>query len=310
MKAQKRRGLALLRLFCIIFLFGITLISLLSCKRSVSEKEISVADNNDTPVVYTGILPMAILQTGEYPLWFQLTENGPVYIETLEDAELTAFVPWPYAFHISYMQENEDSLVMVINRDGYLNIAPNSPLSAEGIALYRFSGGELWQKYTTGGFVYYDGNPVTLLYKENRFLEINEPLPIIRTWTFNMDYDLTFPISIPVFDLFPIDEGWEIDTLRLDKGFYYYRAAKRSGASPSVKMFRTNSLSQQGEEISIDVFYNSFSQKKEFSHLSLPQLPEGYVYTNAGFVGDSLIAAWEEQDEFYIGVAGFMLIKR
>ncbi|MCL2186463.1 MAG: hypothetical protein FWB86_11540 [Treponema sp.] len=280
----------------------------MSCNRSVSEKEIPIEESNDA-VIYTGVLPMAILQSGEYPLWFQLTENGPVHIETIADAQLTAFVPWPYALHISFMQEKEDSLIMVVNRDGFLNITPNNE-EVESISMYRFSGGELWQKYTTGGFVYYDGVPAVLLYTDNRFFDIPQPLPIIRIWTFKMDYDLTFPISIPIFDLFPAEDGWEIDTLHFADSFYYYRAAKRSGSFPSVRMFRTDDLTLQGEEISAEVFFNSVSQKKDLSNLKLPQLPDGYVYTNAGFLNGNLIASWEEQDEFYIGVAGFMVVKR
>jgi len=298
---------------CLIFL------SLMSCNRPVSEKENPVIEVYNEPEIYSDILPMAILQTGEYPLWFQLTENGPVCIETIEDAELTAFIPWTYALHVSFLQENEDSLVMVVNRDGFLNITPNedktqtvsaNSVYAMSVSLYRFSGGELWQKYTTGGFVYFKGDPVTLLYTENRFLNNQQPFPIIRAWTFHMDYDLTFPIHIPVFDFFPAQDNWEIDALRFKDGFYFYRAAKRSGSNPSVKMFRTDDLSLQGEEISIEVFYNSLPQKKDFSNLSLPQLPEGFVYTNAGEVSGNLVASWEEQEEFFIGAAGFMVIKK
>ena len=45
---------------------------------------------------------------------------------------------------------------------------------------------------------------------------------------------------------------------------------------------------------------------------SLPPLPEGYVYTRLGSValpaGHTLVAAWEEQDNWNIGAAGFMVI--
>lgn len=43
---------------------------------------------------------------------------------------------------------------------------------------------------------------------------------------------------------------------------------------------------------------------------SLPALPQGFVYTGVGPVGDSaLVASWEEQQDLGIGAAGFMLIK-
>jgi hypothetical protein len=42
---------------------------------------------------------------------------------------------------------------------------------------------------------------------------------------------------------------------------------------------------------------------------ALPGLPEGFVYTRLGAAGTALIAAWEEQLEWNIGAAGFMVIK-
>jgi hypothetical protein len=42
---------------------------------------------------------------------------------------------------------------------------------------------------------------------------------------------------------------------------------------------------------------------------ALPGLPEGFVYTRLGAAGKTLIAAWEEQLEWNVGAAGFMVIK-
>jgi hypothetical protein len=41
---------------------------------------------------------------------------------------------------------------------------------------------------------------------------------------------------------------------------------------------------------------------------ALPPLPEGFVYTRIGFVGTVLIAGWEEQQDWLVGAAGFMVI--
>jgi hypothetical protein len=43
---------------------------------------------------------------------------------------------------------------------------------------------------------------------------------------------------------------------------------------------------------------------------ALPGLPEGFVYTRLGAAGTALIAAWEEQLEWNVGAAGFMVIKK
>jgi hypothetical protein len=42
--------------------------------------------------------------------------------------------------------------------------------------------------------------------------------------------------------------------------------------------------------------------------LTLPALPPGFAYTAAALCGDTLIAAWEEQEGYSIGAAGFMAI--
>ncbi|MDR1411939.1 MAG: hypothetical protein LBI91_07020 [Spirochaetaceae bacterium] len=42
---------------------------------------------------------------------------------------------------------------------------------------------------------------------------------------------------------------------------------------------------------------------------ALPALPEGFVYTRLGIAGTALLAAWEEQLEWNIGAAGFMVIR-
>jgi len=258
---------------------------------------------------------MNILQPGNNPLWFLLTENGIVHIGAIEDIAFTsAFIPWPYAPHIRFLHETSDGVLTVINRDGFLKISPDTGRSSN-LAMYRFSGGDFWQQYTVGGFVYYQDDPTALLYLDERFLTSGAPLPSPRTWSFNMNSNIPFPVDIPAFKNFPAEEGWDVDSLRLaGDGMIYYRAARRSGTSPLVKMFRTTNLSQAfpfgTEEKSIEVFHNSAPRQVVFSHLSLPPLPEGFVYTGVGNVGDSLFASWEEQEDFSIGAAGFVVIRR
>jgi hypothetical protein len=53
------------------------------------------------------------------------------------------------------------------------------------------------------------------------------------------------------------------------------------------------------------IFAGPASVPGEFT---LPVLPEGFVYTRIGFAGPVLIAAWEEQQDWRIGAAGFMVI--
>jgi len=296
-----------------IFATGIFLCFVLSCTRvSVDE---SIPDSAPA-VVWSGAMPMAILQTGEFPLWFQLTEDGPLHIESIEDAIFTAaFIPWPLALHVRFFVEREDEIFLAVNRDGFMKLSsffPPLPYyeNITGIAMYRFSGGEFWRQYTVGGFVFYDDNPVSLLYLDDRFLDTQSPLPRPRTWSFNMESNVPFPLEIPALQTFPPEEGWSVDTLRNGgDGFFYYRAIRKSGSQPAIRMLRTESLDQAGEEIDIGVFYGSASRVEEATHPRLPPLPEGFVYTGIGIIGGSLFASWEEQDNFYVGAAGFMVIK-
>jgi hypothetical protein len=36
---------------------------------------------------------------------------------------------------------------------------------------------------------------------------------------------------------------------------------------------------------------------------------EGFCYTGIGMCGDTIFASWEEQEEYSIGAAGFMVIR-
>ena len=284
--------------YCFI---GICLCLILSCNRF-----------NSAPVsvVQTEARPSAILQTGENPLWFQLTENGPVHLESIEDAVYSAaLIPWPLALHVRFLHEIDDELVMAINRDGFMKFAPYSG-EVNGLAMYRFNGGEFWRQYTVGGFVYYENTPAALLYLDDRFLDTSAPLPHSAIWTFNMESNIPFPLEIPALKSFPVQEGWSVDTLRLGHdGLFYYRVINRSNPQTGARMFRTSDLAMSGDDISADIFFNSVPVKARVVHPSLPPLPDNFVYTGIGRAGDSLFASWEEQIDLNIGAAGFVVIR-
>ena len=281
----------------------------ISCTRSANAPGQIPAE----PAALSSALPWAVLQPGEHPLWFQLTDNGPIHLTSIEEAIYSAaLIPWPLALHVRFFHETDKAVVMAVNRYGFLKIAPNNSAAAEnslaGLALYRFPGSRLWRQYTIGGFAYYDNKPIALLYLDDRFLASAYPLPNPRTWTFNMKSNTLFPLPIPALEFFPSEEGWDVDTLRLGSdGFWYYRARRR-GLQPQIRMKRTASLSQAGETISLDTFINSAARETEVFHPSLPPLPEGFAYTGIGSAGNSLFALWEEQAYFNIGAAGFVII--
>jgi len=286
-------------LFIILFLICFS-----SCARN-EEKSAEVS----SLIKWSGAYPLAILQAGTNPLWFQLTEDGPVHIEAIEDAaDIYAFAPWPYARHVRFIRETRDGIVMAVNRDGFLKLTPGQGRTPD-ISMYRFTSDAL-RTYSIGGFIFYDDLPAVVLYLDDIFQiqDLSPPKP--RVWSFNMNSNTPFPITIPALNYFPEEEGWNIDSLRLaDNGFYYYRAARRRGNDPGVKMFRSTNLEQEGVEISVDVFFNSIPRETVFSNPSLPPLPQGFAYTSTGRVGGILFASWEEQEDFSVAAAGFVLIK-
>jgi len=258
------------------------------------------------------------LQPGEYPLWFQITEEGPVHIGTpgevshgsIEDADYSGgFIPWTHAVYITSMADNGDGIVMAVNRAGFIKLKQEPA----GIALYYFSGGEIFNQHTVGGFVFYGDDPVVLIYSDDRFLDsvsLSSFQPFYGTWSFNMNSNIPFPVEVPAFKFYPQSDNWIIDTLRKgDDDFFYYRAARRNNSRQEINTLRTANLSHSGVAVSLEVFHNSAPHKEIISHPSLPELPENFFYTGIIFTADSLAALWEEQIDFSIGAAGFVIIK-
>lgn len=284
------------------FLVAAFLCAFLSCAR------VLVENPDSTPDPWNGARPAAILKTGEYPLWFQLTEDGPIYIESIEDAVYSAaLIPWPFAAHVRFFLERDNALVMAVNREGFIKIAP---FGVDGeLAMYSFDGGSLWRQYTVGGLVFYKDKPAAPLYLDSFFLDVDLPPPRLAIWSFSMESNIPFPLEIQALKLFPAEEGWYTDTMRSGSdGLIYYRVRKNF-PQPAIKMFRSSDLFHAGEEINADIFFNSIPIKKAISNSALPPLPEGFVYTGIAGVGDNLVAFWEEREEFYIGAAGFMAVK-
>jgi hypothetical protein len=283
---------------------------------------------------------------------------------------------------------------MAVNRDGFFAWENR----ADGLGLYRVSGGEAWNLYTVASLFMYRGTPAALLYRDDFFLpdEAETPvLPPVRVWGLSTDFQKMEETEIPVFAVLPQAEGWDVDTLSLGRdGLWYYRGLRKGDSRPDdalseVRYFRTWDLSVPGEPSSAGVFRSAMSPYtekdmpppiravlEEAEHaaeggeilaaavvspefpirrhfalrtdgsgeqgvleiagfyrspdtaavvfpngrgiiagpvsapevFTLPVLPEGFVYTRIGFAGSALIASWEEQQDWQIGAAGFMII--
>jgi hypothetical protein len=247
------------------FALNLLCVVLLSC--GVSAKQ-EAKTGTAAPSAPAGIA--AILRTGEYPLWFQLAETGPVLLESIDDARnSSALIPWPLAPHFRFVLAGGEDLLFAVNRDGFYKLSPWSDhlpqtaqprLKASGqtsIALYRYAGGDFWRQYTVGAFFFFEGQPAALLYRDDRFLDSAAPPPDPRVWTFSADSGETSGLEIPAFAAFPASAGWNIDSLRSSgDDFWYYRAV-RQGNEPQIRMLRSSNLEQEGEAVSLGVFQNS-----------------------------------------------------
>ena len=341
-------------------------------------------------------LPLAVLQAGEFPLWFQFTAEGPVLIETVEDAIFSAaLIPWPLAPHIRFILAQKEELLMAVNRDGFICFSPWREKQggdiAAGTGLYRIPGGDLWQQYTAGAFILLNEKPAALLYRDDRFLDSDAPPPSPRLWTFDLHSSGPKPLPMPSLDVFSPEDGWDVDTLRRGgDGHWYFRTVRKNVTRPEILMFRSSKLTEAGEQVSLGAFRNAalpeplaaapsplrellaaafagigsetatvvspeFQSARSFtkSHentaattgitgfysgrpeegfflailpngaglytetgtapsvrpVSLPPLPEGFVYTGIGVCTDTVFASWEEQEGYSIGAAGFMAIR-
>jgi hypothetical protein len=206
------------------------------------------------PTATSGPRPTAVLQAGEYPLWFQITPDGPVNITTIEDAVMSAaLIPWPLAPHIRFTIVQGEDLLMAANNSGFIRFSPRT--QGAGTNLYYVSGGRAWRQYTVGGFFLFDEKPAVLLYLDDRFLDSDAPPPSPRV--LYMPEKTPEALPVPALDVYPPRGGWNVDTLRLSGGFWYFRAVNRTAAQPEILMLRTDDLSQPGEKISLGVFQNA-----------------------------------------------------
>ncbi|MDR3192043.1 MAG: hypothetical protein LBT87_03140 [Treponema sp.] len=271
----------------------------------------------------------ATLRTGETPLWFEFSDQGPRLIDSPEEAETVPFVPWPLARHVREILSLEGQLFFAVNRDSLLaasvgeirdgdasGLADPEARPEPGLALYRIPGDLYWRTYTIAALFPFRGHPAILFYRDDYFSDPAPLPPEPPVLSPAEDFSGFTGLEIPALEDIPFAEGWEADLLRLGAdGYWYYRGLKRISDGREVRYFRTGDLSQGGEGISVGVFRDSQAPGEAGTGEAngggrfLPVLPEGFVYTGLAWVGDTLFASWEEQEDYNIGAAGFMAVK-
>jgi hypothetical protein len=197
--------------------------------------------------------PLAIIQAGEFPLWFELGAEGPVQIPSPAEASLSPFTPWPLARHIGGLLFREGRLIAGVNREGFLLSIPwegdaGPDRKADRIALYRISDAPYWNTYSLDALFFIEDKAAALLYRDDFFVEPPETPPSPRVLTPETGNPRPAGLEVPAFAGLPTEEGWDVDNLRRGRdGFWYYRGIRRGGPEPEIVYLRTPDLMLPGE---------------------------------------------------------------
>ena len=292
------------------------LISLLLVFSGCRERRgiVAIAAVPQEPIVLTGQGPawqaLALLRTGENPIWFELGPNGPLHIVSPAAAALTSFEPWPHARFITQMLHWDGFLVMLVNRDGFLVMALSNGDNEGELLLYQITNRGFWNNYTAESLIIWDDKPAALLYRNDFFSQPISPSP--KPQVFALDFSSPAPlgISIPAFENIP--QGWEAELVH--KGpddYWYFRIRDKEADEAETQYFRSRDLGEGAERIAIEEWRNSYGLNElDLDSFTLPALDEGFVYTGVTMLENVLIASWEEQQDAGIGAAGFMLVGR
>jgi hypothetical protein len=257
------------------------------------------------------VRPLAVLQAGKYPLWFQFTDEGPVLIEAIEDACFSAaLIPWPLARHIRFILARDNEIMMAVSRDGFICLSPWN----DGIGLYRLPGGEYWQGYTMGAFFLLGENrePIALLYRDDRFIDSDQLIPQSRLWTFDLHAASPYTTAMPALDAFPPEKDWNIDTLRRGPDAnWYFRASRKTGARPEIRMLRTSDFTMPGEQVSLGMFQNSAKPEPVSAAPEALGKMLGLVFSESGYSAAAVVSPEFQTVRFFAAdpdsgaIAGF-----
>jgi hypothetical protein len=265
------RHILLILLLCVLF-------PLLSCLKAPSSK--GTAPGPDAPAESAvpepsasagapsayGLDPLAILEPGDLPLWFELGAGGPLLVNAPGAASLTPFTPWPLARFVRAVLIREDTLFLAVNRDGFLILTPGrtgeTADARNSLTLYRAADPSLWGQYTIASAFLFRALPSVLFYRDDFFTDPAPEAPSPRVLAMVPGTPYPSGLEIPAFAAFPPQAGWDIDNLRLGQdGFWYYRSVRKLSPPgievPAPRYFRGADLSLPGEEISLAAFQES-----------------------------------------------------
>jgi hypothetical protein len=210
-------------------------------------REIPPAETPPSPSVEYGQYPLALLQSGENPLWFELADQGPALISSPEHASLRPFVPWPLTRRVAGMLGRDNRIVLGINHEGFLVFAPWAEGENSGIALYRIDNSVYWKDYSVESLFVFDSTPVAMLYRDDYFMDSSLPPPSPRVWGLDAVAGMR-PLFIGAFEDLAPEEGWDLEALlQGPDDQWHYRAIRKNGGRRGIGYFSSGNLSLPGE---------------------------------------------------------------
>jgi hypothetical protein len=191
------------------------------------------------------------------------------------------------------------------------------PLKGGDLGLYRLTGGSYWESCTLGNLFLYGGRPAVFFYRDQIFVDPAAPPPdppVLTLIPGDPETPAPFarlePLELPALAEFPPAEDWEADILRPGAdGLWYYRLVRPKNGGREIRYFRAADLSAPGEEVEPALYRGSQQERLAPESSGLPPLPEDFAYTHVVRLGDFTIASWEEQQDYNIGAAGFMVLR-
>jgi hypothetical protein len=225
--------------------------------RCSSPRESPPAETPASPPVEYGQSPLALLQSGANPLWFELAEQGPELIPAPEQAFLRPFVPWPLSRRVAGALGRENRIILGINREGFLALAPWAEGENSGIALYRIENSAAWEDYSIETLFVFDSTPAAMLYRDDYFIDRALPPPSPRVWGLDAASGMQALIVEAFEDLAP-EDGWDLEALQQGPDDqWHYRAIRKSGGRRGIGYFRAGDLSLPGEASSQGAMQNA-----------------------------------------------------
>ena len=229
----------------------------LLCCSSPRESPPAAAEPEAPPPPAYGSHPLALLRSGENPLWFELGEQGPTLIPSPEEAPLHPFVPWPLTRRVAGVLGREDRIILGINREGFLAFVPWTEGGNGSIALYRIDGGAFWKDYSVEALFVFNASPAAMLYRDDYFIDSALPVPSPRVWGLDTGTGMK-ELIVGAFEDLPPEGGWDIEALRQGPDErWYYRALRKGGTLRGMGYFSAGDLSLPGEPSNREAVQNA-----------------------------------------------------